>query len=135
MNELTELALDLDQELIDKMNYVDGYDFDRYITKKTERDIDIEDLNDAYLAAIRGWTYADHLRVELDKVFEELWHDHFEFDLVGFTNYIDELYLDIKAFVKEREQDKWKPLQGVDLTPFQLYYYTLLYALLLLLLW
>ena len=110
MNELTERALDLDQDLIDKMNYVDGYDFDRYITKKTERDIDIEDLNDAYLAASRGWTYADHLRVELDKVFEELWHEHFKFDLEGFTSYIDGLYLDRKAFVKERENDKWRPL-------------------------
>ena len=110
MNELTELALDLDQELIDKMNYVDGYDFDRFIKKRTEHDIENFDLNDAYLGAIEGWTYLDNIRVTLDRAFEELWHDHFEFDLEGFTSYIDGLYLDRKAFVKERENDKWRPL-------------------------
>ena len=110
MNELTERALDLDQNLIDKMNYVEDYDIDRFIKKKTEHDIEDFDLNHAYLGAIEGWTYIDTIRVTLDKVFEELWHDHFEFDLVGFTSYIDELYLDRKAFVKERKHDEMMPL-------------------------
>lgn len=110
MNELTERALDLDQELIDMMNYVEDYDIDRFIKKKTEHDIEDFDLNDAYLAAIEGWTYLDTIRFTLDKTFEELWHEHFEFDLVGFTEYIKELYVDAKAFVKEREHDKMRPL-------------------------
>ena len=108
MNELTERALDLDQSLIDKMNYVEDYDIDRFITKKA--DIDTDDLNHAYLGAIEGWTYLDPIRAKLDAVFEQLWHEYFDFDLARFTAYINELYDDAKAFVREREGDKWRPL-------------------------
>lgn len=108
MFELDLLALDLDNDLIDKMNYVEHYDVDRFMKNTSE--YDTFDLNQSYMAAVNGLTHCDELRRDLDMAFVKLWHESFTFDLEGFMDYIDELYEDAKAFVKEREQDAWKPL-------------------------